>query len=87
MEEVRFDDIETLQNFVSDEFGEFGDPTEITQEMVNQFAEVTGDHQWIHVDVERCHHHPVHQLGYERRERHAHLQHGHLSDCWQLWWH
>ena len=26
----------------------------ITQEMINQFAESTGDHQWIHVDVERC---------------------------------
>jgi acyl dehydratase len=25
---------------------------EITQERVNQFAEATGDHQWIHVDVE-----------------------------------
>ena len=25
----------------------------ITQERVNQFAEATGDHQWIHLDVER----------------------------------
>src|SRR3712207_9362066 len=27
---------------------------EITQEQVNQFAEATHDHQWIHVDVERA---------------------------------
>jgi acyl dehydratase len=27
---------------------------DITQERVNQFAEATGDHQWIHVDVERA---------------------------------
>lgn len=27
---------------------------EITQDRVNQFAEATGDHQWIHVDVERA---------------------------------
>ncbi|MEU4291457.1 MaoC family dehydratase [Kribbella sp. NPDC026596] len=27
---------------------------EITQEQVNKFAEATGDHQWIHVDVERA---------------------------------
>ena len=27
---------------------------EVTQEQVNQFAEATGDHQWIHVDVERA---------------------------------
>jgi len=28
--------------------------TEITQEQVNMFAEATGDHQWIHIDVERA---------------------------------
>ena len=27
---------------------------EITQEMVNLFADATGDHQWIHVDVGRA---------------------------------
>jgi acyl dehydratase len=27
---------------------------EVTQEMVNQFADLTGDDQWIHVDVERA---------------------------------
>jgi acyl dehydratase len=27
---------------------------EITQERVDQFAEATGDHQWIHVDPERA---------------------------------
>jgi acyl dehydratase len=27
---------------------------EITQEQVDQFAEATHDHQWIHVDVERA---------------------------------
>ena len=26
----------------------------ITQEQINLFAEATGDHQWIHVDVERA---------------------------------
>lgn len=27
---------------------------EVTQELINDFAEVTGDDQWIHVDVERA---------------------------------
>jgi acyl dehydratase len=27
---------------------------EITQDQVNTFADATGDHQWIHVDVERA---------------------------------
>jgi acyl dehydratase len=26
----------------------------VTQEMINRFADVTDDHQWIHVDVERA---------------------------------
>ena len=26
----------------------------VTQEQINQFALATGDHQWIHVDVERA---------------------------------
>ncbi|MCA3187428.1 MULTISPECIES: MaoC family dehydratase [unclassified Cupriavidus] len=30
------------------------DWSEITQQQVNLFAEATGDHQWIHVDVERA---------------------------------
>ena len=30
------------------------DGVEITQERVNTFADATGDHQWIHVDVERA---------------------------------
>ena len=27
---------------------------EVTQDHVNKFADATGDHQWIHVDVERA---------------------------------
>lgn len=30
------------------------DWVEVTQERVNRFADATGDHQWIHVDVERA---------------------------------
>jgi acyl dehydratase len=26
----------------------------VTQEQINQFADATGDHQWIHVDVEQA---------------------------------
>ena len=54
MEQIRFDDIEKLKSKVSDQFGPFGPELEITQEMINKFADLTGDHQWIHVDVERA---------------------------------
>jgi len=30
------------------------DWVEISQERINLFADATGDHQWIHVDAERC---------------------------------
>lgn len=30
------------------------DPIEITQLLINSFAEVTGDDQWIHIDVQRA---------------------------------
>src|ERR1700674_5683853 len=32
----------------------YSDWLEVTQERINQFAEATGDFQWIHVDVERA---------------------------------
>jgi acyl dehydratase len=44
---------EELKSLVGEHFG-YSDYVEITQERVNQFAEATGDFQWIHVDVERA---------------------------------
>ena len=31
-----------------------GEWVEVSQAMINQFADLTGDHQWIHLDEERC---------------------------------
>ena len=42
-----------LQGYIGKHLG-YSDWKEITQERVNQFAEATGDFQWIHVDVERA---------------------------------
>ncbi len=54
MDEIRFDDIEGLRRQISDTFGPWGSEIHVTQEMIDRFAELTGDHQWIHVDVERA---------------------------------
>jgi len=54
MKEIRFDDVDGLNAAVSEAFGPWGPPTKVTQEMVDAFAELTGDHQWIHSDVERA---------------------------------
>jgi acyl dehydratase len=42
-----------LPGLVGTELGT-SDWFEVTQQHVNLFAEATGDHQWIHVDVERA---------------------------------
>ena len=42
-----------LKNFVGKELPP-GDWVEVTQEMIDKFAEATGDYQWIHVDVARA---------------------------------
>ena len=54
MTAIAFDDIDAINAASSEEFGDWGDEITVTQEMINQFADLTGDHQWIHVDVERC---------------------------------
>jgi len=53
VEEIRFDDLERLKSKISDQFEGWSEPIEVTQDMINKFADLTGDHQWIHVDVER----------------------------------
>jgi acyl dehydratase len=45
--------IDGLREKVGQHLG-YSDYVEISQDRVNQFAEATGDHQWIHVDVERA---------------------------------
>jgi acyl dehydratase len=54
MESIRFDDDEKLRSKISDEFSAWSKPIAVSQEKINQFADVTGDHQWIHIDVERA---------------------------------
>ena len=45
--------IDDAQALVGQELG-VGDWVTIDQQRINDFADVTGDHQWIHVDVERA---------------------------------
>ncbi len=52
MEAKKFD-LDNLQVCVGRELG-VSDWLTIDQSRIDQFAECTGDHQWIHVDVERA---------------------------------
>ena len=53
MAQTTVEGIEGVQGLVGQHLGH-SDWVEITQEQVNRFADATGDHQWIHVDVERA---------------------------------
>jgi acyl dehydratase len=50
---MRTIDFKDLESLVGQDVG-VSPWREITQAQVNLFAEATGDHQWIHVDVERA---------------------------------
>ena len=45
--------VDDVTNLVGQELGH-SDWVEITQSRVDTFADATGDHQWIHVDVARA---------------------------------
>ena len=47
---VKFSELKSL---VGQEIG-VSDWVEVTQQRVNEFADATGDHQWIHCDPERA---------------------------------
>jgi acyl dehydratase len=53
MPKVQISNITELANYVDKEVG-VSDWLEVSQERINQFAEASGDHQWIHVDPERA---------------------------------
>ena len=48
-----FETLQDLADCVGQEVAT-SDWVEITQDHINQFAQATGDHQWIHVDLERA---------------------------------
>jgi acyl dehydratase len=50
---VGVEGVEGMKAIVGQEIGPSA-PRVVTQELIDGFAEVSGDHQWIHVDVERA---------------------------------
>ncbi|MBR4553391.1 MAG: MaoC family dehydratase [Bacteroidaceae bacterium] len=53
MEKLRIGSYEEFAQYLGQELGH-SDWVEVTQERINQFADATSDHQWIHVDTERA---------------------------------
>lgn len=52
MQKIKFDDIAALQGLVSETWGDFSNQFEVSQAIINQFAELTGDKYFLHVDPE-----------------------------------
>lgn len=50
---VSINGLDELEQFIGKEIG-VSDWHVVTQEQINRFADATLDHQWIHVDAERC---------------------------------
>lgn len=50
---LTLDSVEDLKNHIGQEIG-VSEWFPVTQQQIQQFADATGDHQWIHVDVERA---------------------------------
>ena len=50
---TKIDSIADLKERVGQHLG-YSEWHQVTQEQVNLFADATGDHQWIHVDVEKA---------------------------------
>ena len=48
-----FDKLQDLQALAGQEIG-LSEWVTVDQQRIDRFAEATGDHQWIHVDVERA---------------------------------
>ena len=67
MSKTVFDGIDEVRAAIGRHLGH-SEWSEVTQEQVNQFADATGDHQWIHVDVERA-----------KREIGGPIAHGYLT--------
>jgi acyl dehydratase len=64
---MRAIDYNDLPRLAGEEIG-VSDWIEVTQERVDKFADATGDHQWIHVDVARA-----------KREMGGTIAHGYLT--------
>lgn len=52
--QVRFDDVPGLEATISTDFGPWGPPFAVSQELVSAFARMTHDEFWLHVDPERA---------------------------------
>lgn len=47
-------DIDAIRGLISDTFSDWSNELKITQDLVNEFAEISGDKYWLHTDPDRA---------------------------------
>ena len=52
--QVRFDDEAAMKALVSDTYSDWSNQIVVDQELINEFAQLSGDDYWIHTDPERA---------------------------------
>ena len=51
---IDFRNADALRALVSEDFSDWSEPLCVDQQMIDQYADLSGDRMWMHVDVERC---------------------------------
>ncbi len=54
MKEIDCKDLAALRAEINDEYGEWSSSYTVSQAVIDSFADLSGDRQWIHTDVERA---------------------------------
>lgn len=51
---IDYQDVDALRGLISDKFSGWSNEVAVTQDLINRFAELSGDDYWIHTDPERA---------------------------------
>ncbi len=54
MSKIHFQDEAGMRTLLSDDFGDWSNRVLVDQDLIDKYAEISGDYQWIHVDPERA---------------------------------
>lgn len=52
--EIRYDDAEAVKSLVTDAYSDWSNIITVSQDLINDFAELSGDNYWIHTDPEKA---------------------------------